>query len=181
MGFINKKSMNKYLKIGLVLILVLLTILVLSNIKQTYFKSVELSNDNIVFSRSDMNYLDTIVCVGLDELDIKGVRVYIRAITLPKEADFVIKAHIVQSTVNTTDYLIEIDNSDRDDIITTLSHELIHLQQLNTGKLKNSKDYVIWNSDTIRNPPTYFDREWEKEASKLGSKLEVKIKNRLYE
>ena len=91
-----------------------------------------------------------------------------------------LKAHIVASIVSGNSYLIEINKDSRSGTIESISHELIHLNQMNSGNLKMGKDYVIWKRDTIRNIPEYADREWEQDAVGMGKILEERIRKKLY-
>jgi hypothetical protein len=173
--------MNKYLKIaiGVLMVLVVIILLIVYSGDRP-FNKVIVPTDNMILNRTELQYLDTIIAIGLDELEIKGVNVYLRPISIVNtDNTTVLKAHIIAGDNN--QYLIEIDKSDRGDILNSVSHELIHLKQLRDGRLKVTADYILWNNDTITNPPSYFDREWEIEAKDLGDKLRIKIKNRLYE
>lgn len=145
-----------------------------------FFNKVQISSNNYVLNRSDMKYLDTIILVGLDELKIKGVLILVREITIKNNSELKLKAHIVGGS--SQQYLIEVDNSFKSDIISSISHELIHLKQMEDGRLINTPNYLIWEKDTLStNIPEYDERPWEVEARGLGKLLEIRVKNLLYE
>ena len=54
-----------------------------------------------------------------------------------------------------------------------LCHEMIHLCQYESGRLKMSPDFktIIWEDKQYDNSLNYNEREWEKEAFKNQSKL----------
>ena len=165
-----------------------LGVLIITSIKREnrYFNKIELSSNNTVVNRSDMSYLDTIISVGLDELQIKDVLVLAREITLiPKQEDGIKwNAHIVHgpsldSPRNT--FLLEIRKLTKQEAISTISHELIHLAQFYKGDYKARGTYIIWKGDTIQgqNIPEYQHREWEQEARGLGKILSLRLNDLL--
>jgi predicted metallopeptidase len=146
-----------------------------------YFDKIELSDKNFVVNRTETTYLDTIIKIGLEELGYTNIVVFTRPISIDGGIPNIeLKAHIIASIVNGNSYLIEIDKDSRSGTIESISHELIHLNQMNSGNLKMGKDYVIWKKDTIRNIPEYADREWEQDAVGMGKILEERIRKKLY-
>jgi len=173
--------MKKIWKWVVAVIILIVIFLLLYNPKENYFNKAELSKDNAIINRTDNKALDTILKVGLDELELSGIVISVRRITIESDVpDLVLKAHISASRNSPNVYLLEINKSLRSDIIKSVSHELIHLKQLNNKKLKVGMDYLIWKGDTIQNIPNYEDREWEQEAVREGRVLEAKIRKRLY-
>jgi len=61
----------------IIVLLFLLLIIYLLTRKESYYKHIELSNNNVVLNHTNYNYMDTVVSIGLDQLDIKGVNVII--------------------------------------------------------------------------------------------------------
>ena len=79
-------------------------------------------------------------------------------------------------------YLIYINDVDRTTAMKSLAHELIHLKQYDSGRLRViGSGVVIWegNEVNVLDIP-YNDRPWEKEAFQGQNELEIKIKNILY-
>lgn len=56
---------------------------------------------------------------------------------------------------------------------TIICHEMIHLKQYDSGKLKMSQDCktVWWNGEKFDATSEYINREWEVEAFSLQNKL----------
>jgi hypothetical protein len=179
---IDKKSIWKYI-IGFVIIAGIgYGIYKLNTQPEKYFNKIELNNTNKILNQTEMKYIDTILLVGLEEINYKGIVIIVRPITITNDnPDFELYAHIVPDKNNNNVYLIEIDERSKLSIVETISHEMIHLIQLRSGHLKWELDYVIWKSDTIYNIPEYANREWEQDAVGLGRILEKRLKERLYE
>ena len=156
------KKIWKWIIVAIVAIA--LGIYILIRTEHNYFNKVELNQNNYVKNVTNMVYLDTVLSVGLDVLEIKNVIIFVRPLTFKRsDSEFTLKARIISANLSqgmVKQYLIEINKSNKSDIITSVSHELIHLKQYQLGILKVTEDYVIWKGDTlIDNIP-----EYEKEA-----------------
>lgn len=124
-------------------------------------------------------YLDTIVQVGLDALELKGVSVLVKDMDKDRNiGDYTVEAFIIGSNKQ---YIIFVNTMSRDTALEVLSHELIHLFQIERNKLQKRSNYIIWDGDTILNPNEldYGDRPWEKEAFLFGRHLEKEIRKEL--
>ena len=171
----NKKPL---IIVGIILLLTLIAILLINKNEQT-FKIISFSNNNGVRNFADREYLDTIVQVGLDKLDIKGVTVLIQPMKRDIEiGDYDVEAYIVG---NNKQYIIFINPMGRDKSIEVLAHEIIHLFQTEKGQLQKRMKYIIWEGDTIQNPGEieYGERPWEREAFTYGRFLETEIRKEL--
>lgn len=162
-----------------------LTFLIVKSIEneKRYFNKIELSSDNYVKNQTNYVYLDTVIKVGLEELKLEKIVVLIRELTVKStEPNMDLKARIVAQPglKNPSTFLIEIDKASKSDHIHSISHELIHLLHMNSGKLLNSEDGVYWNGELVNPVPPYEDREWEIQAVGLGKKLKNKIRTKLY-
>jgi len=176
--------MKKVWKWVIAIVILIIIFLMLYKPKENYFDRIELSKDNAIINRTEIKFLDTILKVGLDELGLKTIIISVRNITIKSDVpDLDLRAHILVSRESPNVYLLEIKKDHRSTVIKNLSHELIHLQQFNSGELRFGKDYLIWKGDTLhkQNIPNYEDREWELDAVSKGKLLEVRIKNRLYQ
>jgi len=149
------------------------------------FKQLDIKTTNMVVNRTEDNYLDSVVYVGLNELGMDSIAVTIRPITDEVKQQFdsegTLKAHILGRG---RQYIIFLDDMSRDESIKVLSHELIHLRQYVTQKLILHKNEVIWDGEVISeykvSESKYADRPWEIEAFAEQRKLESKIRNILY-
>lgn len=148
------------------------------------FNVVQLDNSIIILNGLEKPYLDTIINIGLNQLNIQDVIVTL----LPME-DYVIDA-FKDGGIELKAYLKEKDglyyifmlDMDRKESIDVLSHELIHIKQYHDNRLFNDiNNDPIWLGE--RYPLdlfSYEDRPWEKEAFSLDKELNVKISSILY-
>lgn len=58
------------------------------------------------------------------------------------------------------------------DLISTITHEMIHLKQYVKKELRDENGNTMWKKKAYNNVD-YFDAPWEKEAYKLEKKLAV--------
>jgi hypothetical protein len=196
--------MKKYYKwiIGVVVLLLIIFSVVRYNKKQAFyekiqsalqfgvykeqtFNRIDIQTTNMVSNRTDRDYLDSIVYVGLNEMHLDSVAITIRQISPDVQAMFdsesQLKAHIIGKG---NQYIIFVDEMGRDEAIKVLSHELIHLKQYYTKKLILEKDKVYWDGEEIYqreiNETEYQRRPWEAEAFAGQRGLENKIREILY-
>ena len=153
--------------------------------KEQTFNRIDIETTNLIANRTDRNYLDSIVYVGLNEMNLDSVAITIRQISPEVQAMFdsnsQLKAHIIGKG---NQYIIFVDEMSRDEAIKVLSHELIHLKQYYTKKLILEKDKVYWDGEEIYqreiNETEYQRRPWEAEAFAGQRGLENKIREILY-
>lgn len=151
------------------------------------FKVVKFTPTSYVINRTGISYLDTIVHIGLKELDIRGISVIIREMDSPKEIDggYDTQGYIVARIGGGNDYLIYVKKGmDRYKAIDVLSHELFHLKQYNDGDLiLLGNGHVSWMGTNYKDITTipYMEREWEKEAFSESPELKSNLLNILYE
>lgn len=175
---------RKNIVIGLiVLIIVGFVIYLLSNQKQTYFKKITLSNNNIITNKTSKSYLDTLVSEGLDVLGLRGEFVMIKTMEPSLKGslgtDTELRACIIGGD---NQYIIYIDDLNREESLTILSHELIHLQQYSSGRLIKMEDHFVMFNDKVYNVDEiiYRDRPWEIEAFNKQNDLKIKLEKNLY-
>ena len=153
--------------------------------KEQTFNRIDIETTNLIANRTDRNYLDSIVYVGLNEMNLDSVAITIRQISPEVQEMFdsnsQLKAHIIGKE---NQYIIFVDEMSRDEAIKVLSHELIHLKQYYTKKLILEKDKVIWDGREVYqneiNETKYEQRPWEAEAFAGQRGLENKIREILY-
>jgi len=195
---------KKYYKwiIGIIILLLVIFSVVRYNKKQAFyekiknalqfgvyreqtFNRIDIQTTNMVSNRTDIDYLDSIVYVGLNEMNLDSIAITIRQISPDVQAMFdsesQLKAHIIGKG---NQYIIFVDEMSRDEAIKVLSHELIHLKQYYTKKLILEKDKVYWDGEEIYqreiNETEYQRRPWEAEAFAGQRGLENKIREILY-
>jgi hypothetical protein len=84
--------------------------------------------------------------------------------------------------------IMEVDSSlDGDGLIDTISHEMIHVKQIATGLLRETKGKTYWRGKLVdRKRVKYWDQPWEKNAwrnqailaNSIYSLVPIKRKNR---
>jgi hypothetical protein len=140
---------------------------------------------NTVINQSSIPYLDTLTQVGLEGLGVEGVVVTLLDIS-PIHQVNLLEGQVVNGFVTadskTNLRLFLNPNLKEGSIITYLSHELVHVEQVYTGKL-----WVI-NSNTARwdgkivniNDWTYLSRPWEVDAYRRQVRVSSYIYDRIY-
>ena len=175
---------RKNIVIGiLVLILIGFLIYLISNQKERTFKRVTLSHNNIITNKTSKSYLDTLVSEGLDVLGLKGEYVMIKDMnpslkgSLGSETE--LRAFIIGER---NQYIIYVDDLNREESLTILSHELIHLQQYSSGRLIRMEDhFMMFDGEAYNvNEIPYKERPWEIEAFKNETDLKIKVGGLLF-
>lgn len=166
--------------LGAVLISAIILITLNVSATEITFKEVQLSSNNSVTNTVSIPYLDTIMSVALDEMGIAGVTVVISDLSDAAKNQFngELKAHI--RFFNGVYYLY-IDNLGRNESLEVISHETIHINQYNTGKLYYTENgELFWNGELYDLDNVDYDkRPWEREAFSNGGDLYSKIYNKL--
>lgn len=153
--------------------------------REKEFSDVDLQTTNIISNKTDRDYYDDIVIVGLKELGIDSVYVSINEITPEAKANFDVDIELKAHIIGRGDlYMVWIDNMGRSEAIEVLSHELIHLVQYHNRDIILEKDYVEWKGtkysyDEVKNMD-YRDRPWETEAFSKDTQLKWKLEKILY-
>ena len=177
------KNKNTVL-IVLAIIIVGILILLLTKKETTFRTYTSLNNNYIQNFVQSKTYLDTIVMVGLDRLGIGGYSVQIRPQqgTVKIDDEYSTEAFILGNENQSVIYTKE--SLGRGTAIKILAHELIHLEQYKSGKIKRvGTKGVEWDGELIEDITTipYNERGWEKEAFDKGRELEKEIRKELYE
>jgi predicted metallopeptidase len=168
-----------------ILLLGLIIFYLIKSNKEKYFESIELTENNTVTNFSKHQYVDTVVSIGLDVLNIKDNYVTIRDVperiveSFKNQNDMDLGASIIGTN---DQYIIYINNMSRTTSTKIISHELIHLEQYDSNRLRViGNGVVIWEGKEINvlDIP-YNDRPWEKEAFKRQDDLEKKLLEKLY-
>lgn len=161
-------DLRKFIAGSLFILLIIFIILKLieEEKRTSKFKKIDLTTVNKIYNRTNKDYLDTIVSVGLDKLKIQGINVILYPLTKDMkrnfDVDMELKAHVRRIGVQ---YFIWIDDMSRYESIGTLAHELIHIKQYYDDKLVISEEVVFWLDKPydITNMD-YRTRPWEIDA-----------------
>ena len=106
-------------------------------------------------------------------LDLKNVTITIKREKLEEhEGGYVTKK-------GENNYLIVINKSNKDSL-ETLCHEMVHIQQLETGRLSYKTSQIsvpqkLWNGEVVPRETPYRQLPWEMEAFKLQNVLKKQL------
>lgn len=153
----------------------------------TYYKQIPLVEANDVINTTEWDYLDTTVQVGMNELDLVGVKVLIQPMNERIRNRFEategveLEAYVAEWMDG---YTICVNgNLGRAHAIDVIAHELIHLQQYHSKDLIVGDDTVVlWRGqsyDVLGLP--YADRPWEREAFSYQRELANRIRKQILE
>lgn len=172
---------KNYLKILGVLFLFLIVIFFIwkNGVIERPFNQVETYPDITIYNRTNKSFYDTILNVGLKQMNLKPV-VTIMTLSNETKANFdgQLKAHI---RYDDGSYVLFIDDLSRIDAIDVISHEIIHIDQYESRKIIYENGVLIWDGQEIdfQNIP-YNERPWEVEAFEKQNDLSKTIKSILY-
>lgn len=148
------------------------------------FGNVRFINENTVTNQVDKPYLDTVIRVALDQLDIQNVHViFFKLDEQQRQAlggDIKIEALVKKYAKG---YIIYIsDLLSKDESIKVLSHEAIHIKQYESERLVVQNPVVFFeNIPYYPKEISYEDRPWEIEAFFLEGELTKKVNKTLYQ
>jgi hypothetical protein len=148
----------------------------------------EIKKCNQLINHIDDNYVENIIYLGLDELKIDSIT--INLYNLPENLKYlklnnqtiVVNALVVNNFYKNYSIFIN-NNSDKNNIIKYMSHELIHVKQFETNRL------VVYNNQNLIRFDNYIydtsnlnynNRPWEIEAISKQDELKNKILSKLY-
>jgi hypothetical protein len=160
---------NAIITILIVLTLIGLFFLLRYANRPQYYNKVTLSEDNYIFNLGEDKYVDTIVSVGLKELDVKGCSVTVEEMPQKvKDLFFQQNQMNLEATVFGENDMYDILTSDlnRSGAILVICHELIHLKQYRSGRLDYIDDgFVRFDNKVYKvTDIPYNNRPWEVEA-----------------
>ena len=143
--------------------------------RERYYNQVQLSQNNTIANFTQMNFLDTVVSVALDHEGIKDKLVVIDKLSDRANERFSgeLKAMLLY---NNSAFYIFIDEHSHEEAITTISHELIHMNQYLSGDLVVVNEQLIWKGENWNfDGVPYEMRPWEVEAFENQSSLEQAV------
>lgn len=177
------------LKIMAVVLLILLILIFWDSYNSNIpYNTVSIDSDNNIVNKTEQRYLDTALLVALNEAQISGVTVVIEELTSTIREQFrqFGDIHLSAAVVgNGKQFILFVDRFSHKGALTPISHEVIHIMQYHSGRLKSVPDYgVVWEKDTISydvlRATDYRERPWEMEAFEGEDGLKEKIQKVLY-
>jgi hypothetical protein len=178
---------NKYKKPTLILLIIVVLFLIIYNTYTSYdipFDKRDFEiNSNQVLNMSGTDYATDILYAGLDELDLDSTRIMITKLPNHVRDKKIGNDNIHIDALILYDsgmYTIYVKDFSRNKLAEILAHELIHLKQMEDGRLINHGTHITWEGEDYGDV-SYEGREWEREAFNGQRKLKNKILNRLYQ
>lgn len=178
--------MKKY-KILVFIIMLIISILVLIflkepkeiKIKEHFFRKVDLKSENNIENNTDRKYLDTIVAIGFEKLNIKNTYVKIENLNSNRKFEY---GYDLNGYVRNKGklYFIYVKDTTREVSLKIIAHELIHYKQYYDKRLSLIGDTIIWEKKKYPSNLGYATRPWEPEAFNKGDVLEKEIRKELY-
>lgn len=179
--------MKKWLRILGVIVLIAILVLILVKVTKREFETFTFPDTMVVENYSNNRMADTITMVLLNKvLDYDTMTIYIH--TIPpafldhEQYDFkalISKPHFVDRTYN----LFLKDKLGVISVKHAITHEIIHLEQYESGRLQllTDNEGYVWEGDTIKySDVDYKKREHEIEAIKGTAGLKSKLNKVLY-
>lgn len=174
--------------IVLIVLILVLVLLIIFRPKSTttYYRPVSLPFKNFVKNSTDKKYIDTIIHIGLEELNIKNTSIQVVPLTNEIRNKFDENLELNAAIIgNKYQFIMYVGDINRSEAIETVSHELIHLQQYHTEKLKVLDEHQLWwdgkiISHSIVGTIPYEEREWEVEAFNYQAILGKRIERVLF-
>jgi len=170
--------------LGILLTTSLLVWFIIEGQKPEYFNKIELTTPTHIFNLTKQSYLDTIIGVALEELEVYPNVVVIKDMNFaPPNIQIPGKELLALVYGEGGTYIIYVKNMSKVQSIGVLSHELIHLRDMERGELLAGENLVMYRGIRYVDSqiPEYDFRPWEIVAFEDSKDLEYKIKDILYE
>jgi hypothetical protein len=166
----------------MIVLLGLVVWLIIDQSKHHYFKRAQFSENNIVINYTKYPYMDTIVYVGLDSLDMCDMTVTVKRLSEEAKANFPEDLELRGMIYGDGhQYVMYVTDASRSEHINIVAHELIHLRQYYSKQLVYDGWYVYWNRAKYDlKEIEYGIRPWEADAFQQEVGLEKQIKSVLY-
>ncbi len=165
------KKSTLYIVIGLIIIL-FTSLVILSQPEELDFEQIELASDNQIVNNSSLpKFYDTIISVGLDVNNIKGVTVFVEELSDKSKNNFSgeLEAHV---RYYNGDFYLFANNFSKSRALEILSHEIVHMKQYLDGSFVYEDEKVYWHGELFDlQGMDYEVRPWEKEAYDTESEI----------
>ena len=178
------KKNNLFIILGVLLFLIIILLVYLGNKEGKAFNRVTLdTNKNYVLNTTEYDYYDTIIHIGLIELGYEGIDITVAPLSEKARENFRNSGGDLHAHLREKDgkYYLFILPSSKEQSITIISHELIHLTQYHTKKLIYENGVITWEGRQYGvEEINYNIRPWEEEAFQLEGGLSNQISKILY-
>lgn len=178
------KENKGFLAVVGVILLIIALVLIFLTPKYEEFNKVELTSTTHIFNLTQQSYLDTIVDVALVELEVQPQVIVIKDMAFaPPNVGIPGKELLAFVYGEGGTYIIYVKKMSRVQSIGVLSHELIHLRDMEKGELLTGKNLVVYRGVRYVDSqiPEYDFRPWEIVAFEDSRYLEDILMETLYE
>lgn len=175
--------------IGILVVLIFLFIYDWYKTNEPY-QSEPLQKTNFIINNTNQKYLDTTLMVALNAATIHGKTIMIEDMTPELVAKFRDNGgvHLSAAVIGDPEgkqFILFVDKFTHRSAIRVISHEVVHIMQYSSGRLKVIPNLgIIWEKDTISFDLlyniNYRDRPWEMEAFDNESELASRVEKLLY-
>lgn len=174
--------MKKYLIILFVAIILIITFILIIKyqrpVNSFYFPNTLTVENNTHYD--DIDILSMIILNKIFLYDTMNIKIYYFGINMDSEKIEIV-GFIQKNPFEKHSYNIFVKKDMNVNIKKFLSHELIHLKQMENGDLVQSEYYNIYKKDTIYfNKIKYEDRKYEMESFSEENIVYEKLNNLLY-
>ena len=186
----DKKWLFILLGIGL---LALVLLFIFTPRIDTDFPNIVVEETHYIKNNTDIDYLDKIISAGLMEVGMDTI--YLTVLPVGKNdkisgTNLALAGRIIPGPRGSSQYIMQLEESMTfREIIKTVAHEIIHIQQYQSGRLivNRNEDGSLtgfatwdgWNRYDV-NKLKYHEYPWEIDAYKNDDELYEKMIRRLY-
>jgi len=177
----KKNNVLKVVGIFLVILLMVGIFIFTTRSEEKPFNEVQLSDKNTIVNNIYPKYFDTILSVALDQAGIENQILVFDKLSDGAKSQFdgSLKAHI--RNYNNIFYIF-IDEMDKSEAITVLSHEVVHVKQYVSGDLIYDNGWIVWKDQTLTlDEVSYENRGWEIEAFDQEGQIANQVQKILWE
>lgn len=134
-----------------------------------------------VIDNTKTPHITEIISAGCYIMGVEPTTIYVLPLTkniktiFDKKYYHELKGHVVKNTDNTFVIYIN-DKLTMEELITVISHEMVHVKQLQTGRLRYTGGKVLWEGKPASLKVDYNKRLWEKEAIRYQSYITERVK-----
>jgi hypothetical protein len=178
------KPSIKYFLIVIAIVLALIILFLSIPREEKPFNQIDLSNSsNTIANSTGISFYDTILHVGLKEVGLENIILSVNPLPESAIQNFREQGGDLAAHIREKDgfYYLFILPTSKSESITIIAHEIIHVLQYESDRLKFSDGLVTWEGETyVLNELKYDFRPWETEAFNQERKLANQISSILY-
>ena len=163
------------------LLAICVAVILLKNSKLSLINDEIPSTNNKIVNQTDNSYYDTIAHYSLNFLGIENQKVIIADLSMANISEDVVDGNVrggLGQLGNGT-YVMFLANMSKDEALTIIPHEIIHLKQFHDGYYINvdANNVIFRNNHYKLSETEYYNRPWEIEAYDKGRILSKELRD----